>query len=152
MKIQVEHRITVAAQAATIYRIYEDVQNWQSWDPDTKHAYLDGPFKEGSHGRLTPTKGRAVPMVLTEAVPNRNFTVESKIPLFRMVFEHELIPNLATTEVIHRVTFSGLLSVLLGTMLAKQLNKGLPVHSASSKRLLRGKVRSSTSVYAKIKG
>jgi hypothetical protein len=125
--MQVEHRITVAAPAETIFRIYEDVQNWHSWDPDTKQATLEGPFEVGSRGRLTPTKGNTVPMVLTQVVPGRCFTVESKIPLFRMVFEHELVGLPGGTEVVHRVTFSGLLAVVLGPVLSKQLNAGLPV-------------------------
>ena len=125
--MHVEHRITVAAPAEAIFRLYEDVENWHTWDPDTKSATLDGPFEVGSRGRLTPTKGNTVPMVLTQVVPGRCFTVESKIPLFRMVFEHELHPQPGATEVVHRVTFSGLLSMVLGPMLSKQLNAGLPV-------------------------
>ena len=125
--MQVEHRIAIAASPETVFRIYEDVQNWHTWDPDTKQAVLDGPFRVGSRGRITPPKGMSVPMLLTQVVPARCFTVESKIPLFRMVFEHELVPVPGATEVVHRVTFSGLLSFVLGPMLSKQLNAGLPV-------------------------
>ena len=125
--MQIEHRINVVAPPEVVFRIYEDVQNWHTWDPDTKSATLEGPFQVGSRGRLTPTKGNSVPMVLTQVVPGQCFTVESKIPLFRMLFEHELRPALAATEVVHRVTFSGLLSLVLGAMLSKQLNSGLPV-------------------------
>lgn len=125
--MQVEHRITVGAPPARIFGIYRQVERWHEWDPDTKSATLDGPFEVGSRGRLTPTKGNAVPMVVTEVQQDKCFTVESKIPLFRMVFEHELKPNGKGTEVTHRVTFSGPLSFVLGPMLSKQLNVGLPV-------------------------
>jgi uncharacterized protein YndB with AHSA1/START domain len=125
--MQIEHRITVEAPPEAIFRIYEDVKNWHTWDPDTKQATLDGPFQVGSRGRLVPTKGNAVTMVLTQVVPGRCFTVESKIPLFRMVFEHELGPVKKSTEIIHRVTLTGWLTLILGPMLSKQLNAGLPV-------------------------
>ncbi|HQX58691.1 MAG TPA: SRPBCC family protein [Burkholderiaceae bacterium] len=125
--MQVEHRINITARPETIFGIYEDVQNWHAWDPDTKQATLEGPFKVGSRGRLIPTKGNAVPMLLTQVVPGKCFTVEAKIPLFRMIFEHVLVPTDDATEVVHRVTFLGLLSVLLGPILKKQLNSGLPV-------------------------
>jgi hypothetical protein len=125
--MQVEHRITVAASPAAIFRIYEDVPNWHTWDPDTKQATLEGPFRAGSRGRLTPTKGNPVPMLLTQVVSDTCFTVESKIPLFRMRFEHELTPMQEATEVVHRVTLCGLVSLVLGPMLSKQLNAGLPV-------------------------
>ena len=125
--MQVEHRITIAAPPETVFRIYEDVQNWHTWDPDTKQAFLEGPFRVGSRGRITPPKGMTVPMLLTEVEPGKCFTVESKIPLFRMLFEHELTPTATGTEVVHRVTFSGLLSFVLGRMLSTQLNTGLPI-------------------------
>jgi hypothetical protein len=137
--MQIEHRITTTASPESIFRIYQDVNNWHTWDPDTKRASLEGPFEVGSQGRLTPTKGNAVPMVLTQVEPGRCFTVESKLPLFRMIFEHELAPVPGATEVVHRVTFSGLLSVVLGPMLSKQLNSGLPVTLSKLKDLAEGR-------------
>ena len=135
LAMQVEHRIKVAATPGVIFRIYENVQHWHTWDPDTKLATLEGPFAVGSRGRLTPTTGNSVPMVITHLVLDSCFTVESKIPLFRMVFEHELVPAQGLTEVVHRVTFSGLLTFLLGNMLAKQVNSGLPVTLRNLKAL-----------------
>lgn len=136
--MQVEHSVVVQAPAGRIFRIYEDVAAWHTWDPDTKRASIEGPFAVGTRGSLTPTKGNTVPMLLTKVEPGSCFTVESKIPLFRMVFEHELIPQGAAVKVIHRVTFSGLLAALLGRMLAKQLNQGLPVTLANLKRQAEG--------------
>lgn len=133
--MKVEHRININASSDLIYRIYEDVRNWHTWDPDTKSASLDGPFEVGSRGKLTPTRGNTVPMVLTQAERGRRFTVESKIPFFRMLFEHELIAQPGATQVVHRVTFSGPLSFILGPMLSKQLNSGLPVTLSKLKAL-----------------
>lgn len=137
--MQVEHRITIVTPPETIFRIYEDVQNWHTWDPDTKHAFIEGPFCVGARGRITPPKGMSVPMLLTQVIPGKCFTVESKIPLFCMVFEHELSAVPGATEVIHRVTFSGLLSFILGPMLSKQLNAGLPVTLRNLKALAEAK-------------
>ncbi len=133
--MQVEHRITVAAPPSTLFRIYADVGRWHTWDPDTRQATLDGPFVVGARGRLTPARGNTVPMLLTRVVPDECFTVESKIPLFRMLFEHELVPVGAGTQVTHRATFSGPLSLLLGPLLSRQLNAGLPLTLARLKAL-----------------
>lgn len=133
--MQVEHRISTRASPAAIFAIYADVANWHSWDPDTKRASIAGPFCVGARGTLTPTKGATVPMLLTEVDPGRRFTVESKIPLFRMVFEHELKPAAGATEIVHRVTLSGPLKHVIGRMLIKQLNAGLPVTLERLKRL-----------------
>lgn len=136
--MQVEHRIQIAAAPETVFRIYEDVQNWHTWDPDTKQAVIDGPFRVGSRGRITPPKGMSVPMLFTQVEPGKCFTVESKIPLFRMLFEHELVAVAGATEVVHRVRFSGFLSFVLGPMLSRQLNSGLPVTLRRLKALAEG--------------
>jgi hypothetical protein len=133
--MKVEHSIAVAARADLIFRIYQDVENWHTWDPDTKCASINGPFQVGSRGWLTPTKGNTVPMLLTEVAQDRCFTAESKIPLFRVVFEHTLTPVQDGTRVVHRVTFHGLLSWPLGRMLTKQLEVGLPLTLAKLKAL-----------------
>jgi Polyketide cyclase / dehydrase and lipid transport len=131
--MQVEHRVLVSATPDKIFRIYADVKNWHKWDPDTKASYINGPFSAGSKGRLTPTKGNTVPMLLTSVEQNRHFTVESRIPLFKMVFEHELLDRGNNTEVVHRVSFFGLLAPVLGRMVGAQVNKGLPVTLANLK-------------------
>ena len=136
--MQVEHSILVQSSTERIFGIYEDVAVWHTWDPDTKRASIDGPFAVGTRGSLTPTKGNSVPMLLTKVELNACFTVESKIPFFRMVFEHELVPQERAVKVVHRVTFSGALTFLLGRMLVKQLNQGLPVTLANLKRHAEG--------------
>lgn len=36
--MHVEHRIVIAASPEVIFRIYEDVQNWHTWDSPPKVA------------------------------------------------------------------------------------------------------------------
>ncbi|MGS5086619.1 SRPBCC family protein [Hydrogenophaga sp. A37] len=133
----IEHRITISTPPGPIFQIYADVPHWRQWDPDTRAATLDGPLAAGSRGTLTPTQGNTVPMVVTFADPARGFTVESRIPLLlRMVFEHEMTPlGPSQTEVVHRVTLSGLLSSLIGPALKRQLDAGLPVTLARLKQM-----------------
>ena len=133
--MHVESRITISVPPEKVFEIYADVGRWKVWDPDTKDASIDGPFQTGSQGRITPPKGMSVPMDFISVVPNQSFTVESRIPLFRMVFEHELTSTAAGTEVLHRVTLSGAMSFLLGPMVGKPLRTGLPITLASLKHL-----------------
>lgn len=132
--MQTEHSITVQAAAARIFQLYQDVAGWHTWDPDTRRASIAGPFAVGTRGSLTPTKGNTVPMLITRVEPDACFTVESRIPLFRMVFEHELRPEGAAVRVTHRVSFSGLLSLLLGPMMVRRVNQGMPVTLDNLKR------------------
>lgn len=123
----VEHSIITTAKPQTVFAIYAKVDEWNRWDPDTQASHLSAGLTLGSKGVLTPTKGKAVPMEVTAVQPNQSFTVTSKIPLFQMVFDHELSPVAQGTKITHRVVFSGLLSFLLGKVVGKQVDAGLPI-------------------------
>ena len=124
--MEIEERIEIAVPPKVIDQIWSDVDQWHEWDPDTKEASLNGPFTVGTTGRIVPTKGMGVSMVVTERTIGQSFTVEGSIPLFHMHFEHTLSPIDSGVLVIHRVWFSGALSFLFGPGVAKQVRKGLP--------------------------
>lgn len=52
-----------------------------------------------------------------------------------MLFEHGLQQRGTATQVIHRVSFSGLLTPLLGRWVGAQVNKGLPITLSRFKAL-----------------
>jgi hypothetical protein len=54
------------------------------------------------------------------------FTVESKLPLCTLRFEHELSAAENQIEALHRVSFVGFLSPLFGRLIGAQIKKGLP--------------------------
>lgn len=129
----IEESIHINASVEILFSIYTEVAHWNRWDPDTKEAFLEGPFAVGTSGRLVPTKGHGVPMRMTSLVPNQSFTVESNIPLFAMKFEHELISEGNGTRAVHRVSFSGPLNFILGRIVGKQVREGLPITMRSLK-------------------
>lgn len=124
--MEVEESIEIAVPPKVIDQIWSEVDHWHEWDPDTKEASLNGPFTVGTTGRIVPTKGMGVPMLVTERTIGRSFTVEGYIPLFRMHFEHTLSPTENGVLVSHRVWFSGALAFLFGPGVAKQVRNGLP--------------------------
>lgn len=130
----IQARTRIDVPPAEIYAIYRDVANWPAWDPDTRAASLHGPFALGTTGELVPTKGGPVIMQITALEPDRAFTVEARIPLFRMRFDHELTPVRGGTDVLHRVTFSGPLAFLFGRVVGEPLVRGLPATLAGLKR------------------
>lgn len=133
--MRIEHSIYINASPESIFGIYEGVSKWSTWDQDTKQSRISGPFQAGTRGELTPTVGATIPMLLTKVIKNKSFTIESKIPFFRMVFEHELHAENTVTEVVHRVIFSGLLSRVIGPVIVRRLNSGLPVTLGNLKKL-----------------
>lgn len=133
--MQIEYSLRVKAPAERIFEIYSDVEGWSTWDPDTRHACIYGPFAVGTTGSLTPAKGHTVPMLLTQVEPFRAFTVESRVPLMKLVFEHRLAQEGEHVNVTHRATFTGPLSLIVGRILVHRLRRGLPRTLANLKAL-----------------
>lgn len=142
--MSIEERIHIAAPPLVIDQVWSEVDQWHLWDPDTKHALLDGPFAIGTKGRITPSKGMGVPMIITERTEGRSFTVEGYIPLFRMHFEHTVSPAAGGSEVTHRVWFTGALAFLFGPGVTKQLREGLPKTMLSLKAYAENRYRPSS--------
>lgn len=132
--MHVEERIIIAVPPTIVDQIWSEVDRWHLWDPDTKEARLNGPFVVGTKGRIVPSKGMGVPMVVTERTEGRSFTVDGYIPMFRMHFEHTLAQVSSGSEVVHRVWFTGGLAFLFGPGVAKQVREGLPRTMRSLKK------------------
>ncbi|SFX80771.1 Polyketide cyclase / dehydrase and lipid transport [Janthinobacterium lividum] len=124
--MQIEESIHIAVPPTVVDQIWSEVDRWHQWDPDTKQARLNGPFAVGTHGRIVPSKGMGIPMLVTERSAGRSFTVEGYIPLFRIHFEHTVVAADGGSEVVHRVWFTGALAFLFGPGVARQVRDGLP--------------------------
>ena len=124
--MQIEERIHIPVPPLLIDQIWSEVDQWHRWDPDTKQARLDGPFAVGTKGRIIPSKGMGIPMVVTERSQGQSFTVEGYIPMFRLHFEHTVAAANGGSDVLHRVWFTGPLAFLFGPGVARQVRAGLP--------------------------
>lgn len=123
--MEFEARINIKASPSTIYSLYSDVVNWNQWDNEVQYSELNGAFKAGSDGILKPIRGPKSKIVITDADLNQSFTVTSKLPFCLITFEHELVEQEDVTEVIHRIKFTGLTRYIFGTLIGKQMHKGL---------------------------
>lgn len=124
--MQFEEQIVIAVPPEKVFALYENVTAWSSWDPDVKTSSIEGSFSSGASGSLQPSSGPKARIKFTEVMPNRSFTVETKLPLCVMRFEHELTPLPSGTNAKHRITFQGLLSPFFGRVIGSQIRKGLP--------------------------
>jgi len=58
--IQFEQQVVVRADPATIFSIYEDVENWCRRDPDVESASIAGAFAPVTSAETQPPPGRSV--------------------------------------------------------------------------------------------
>ncbi len=135
--MQIESSILIKTPASTIYALYADVANWNTWDPDLKSSSIDGAFANGTTGEVVPKGGPKSKVVFSNIVPNKSFSVECKLPLCKMRFEHELLAQTDGksngTTATHRVVFEGLLAPLFGRLIGSGMRKTLP-HAMASLR------------------
>jgi len=139
IELLIEECIEIQAQPETVFAIYADVCNWHQWDPNTKAASLDGSFQVGTRGRLRPTQGREMPMLITNIVPACSFTVVSKIPLVTIQFDHELQPTPQGVTATHRVRTTGGLAFVIDWILEKRVRQGLTITMLSLKKFVESK-------------
>jgi Polyketide cyclase / dehydrase and lipid transport len=124
--MQIESSILIKTPASTIYALYADVNHWNTWDPDLKSSSIDGAFANGASGEVVPKGGPKSQIVFSDIVPNKSFSVECKLPLCKMRFEHELQAQGNGTKATHRVVFDGLLAPLFGRLIGSGMRKTLP--------------------------
>ena len=124
--MEIEEQIEVATPPEIIDQIWSEVDRWHEWDPDTRKASLNGSFTLGTTGKLIPTKGLGVSIVITERTIGQSFTVKGKIPFFCMHFKHTQSTSENGVLVKHQVWFSGALAFLFGPLVARQIRNGLP--------------------------
>ena len=135
--------IIIQAPISLIFKQYQDVALWPSWDKDIKYATLDGDFTVGSKGILKPHKGPKSRFTLSEVTTNQSFTTRTKLPLCCITFEHSLKETDSGTHVTHYVIFSGLLSPIFGKLVGKDIQKGLPNALTGLKSVCESKAKGS---------
>ncbi|WP_375696633.1 hypothetical protein [Bartonella sp. AP331QHHD] len=117
--------IKTEASAEQIWAMWEDVETWPCWDHELEWVKLSGTFKEGTVGRMKPKKGPTVTFTLNKVVKNVCFSDYAKLPLTRMIFNHEYICSKKTdasnNTIRHTVTMSGLLSPLFGMIIGSKI-------------------------------
>ena len=124
--MQFEEKIRIQAPADQVFSTYANVAGWPNWDPDVLSASIDGDFKTGTSGKLKPKGSPETKVQLINVTDNESFTVECKLPLCKMHFEHELSAADNGTEVLNRVVFSGLLAPVFGRLIGSGISKSMP--------------------------
>ncbi len=122
----IAHTETTTASPGEVWALWEDVPGWTRWDEGLDSISLDGPFAEGTPGKIKPSGGPGLRFALIHVDPQRAFTDETRLPLCRLRFAHvlEQTPDGQTTITV-RVSFHGLLSPLFQRVIGKDIAAGL---------------------------
>ena len=108
---------TVHAPPERVWAVLSDVERWPSWTASVQQVVLDGPLEVGAVVKIRQPKLPPTAWTVTDVVPGRSFTWESKAPGSRAVGEHEITPTgEAVCEVRLRLEQSGPLGALVGRL------------------------------------
>jgi hypothetical protein len=121
-----------------IWKIWSDVANWRTWDPEVESSRIDGAFQAGTRGVLKPKGGPSTKFVILEASPQSGFRDRSFLPLTHLDFNHEVRAEGGKTIVVHQAEMRGLLAPLFSRIIGRKIEKGMPEAVARLVRLAEG--------------
>lgn len=124
--MSIKEDILIRSTPDLIFKKYEAVDSWNTWDSDIKESSIIGEFKKGSAGVLIPTKGPKAKFILTEVIQNKSFTTQTKLPLCTLEFAHYLDDLGEYTKVTHSIFFRGLTGFIFSRLIGHQIKKSLP--------------------------
>lgn len=120
------HTDSTTATSDKIWQVWTDVPNWKQWDKGLKEAVLEGPFIVGTKGKLIPDKGPKSKFIISELVPHKSYTFNTKIPFGWLIIKRRLEVKEGKTFFTHEVEFTGMLKRILGKKLGKNYRAMLP--------------------------
>ena len=123
----VKHTVEAAVTPSQIWHVWQDVENWKSWDHDLESSCFNGPFKVGTTGFLKFKNSQQLETVLTRVEPLKAFVQEAKLPLAKVVMTHSINQIDGKTHVTFQTEIRGLLAFFWVWLLSKSIKKKIPL-------------------------
>ena len=131
--------LEVRTDRQTIWRLWEEVDNWKSYDTVLQYSYLvdDAKFEVGAIGFVKAHGAPKTKFELTSVEPGVAFTESLKLPLWNTLELKRKVVQLndSTVAFTHEVDFKGPLKGMMYFFLAKRFKKDLRLVMNNMKRL-----------------
>ncbi|MCE2983207.1 MAG: SRPBCC family protein [Parachlamydia sp.] len=122
----IKHTVETKVSSETIWSIWQDVKQWNTWDHGIEYSTLKGPFEKGARGTIKPKGGPLVHTELTCVEPLKKFVVESRLFLARIIVLHDLARLGDKTLVTHQIEMTGPLAFFFACLISRTMKKNLP--------------------------
>ena len=126
----VSHTVQTKASPAAIWKIWKDVENWNTWDHSLESSTLNGPFQVGSTGTIKCKGDPLLPMRLTRIEPDKRFDCEVKLFCARVTSEHTIEVKHGITHVTNTIEAKGPLAFFFAFVIGRAIKKKLPTEMA----------------------
>lgn len=141
--MQIKESIEIRTKPEQVFLLYQDAACWADWDPEVAGVSLPDGLTEGAKGWLKPKTGPKTNIQIVEVTEGKSFSVQSRLPLCRMLFGHSLAESSGYTVATHWVEFSGPLSFLFRHLIGKSIRASLPNSMRALKQASEAQVRAS---------
>jgi hypothetical protein len=122
----ITHTIEAKATPTQIWKIWEDVENWKTWDQEIEFSRIDGPFQTGTTG-CTKFVGTPLFKTLLTQVESHQLVVQEAYLCFAKVISYQSMSQIAgRTQVTFRVEIQGPLSFFYACMIGRLIKKKIP--------------------------
>ncbi len=122
----VKHTIVTKASPIQIWKIWEDAENWKTWDEQIELSRIDGPFQTGTTGC---TKFVGTPLfktLLIQVEPYKLVAQEAYLSFAKVISYQSMRQVDDKTEVTFQVEIRGPLSLFYACMLRRFIKKKIP--------------------------
>jgi len=122
----IEHTEQTSAQPSAIWKLYQDVDNWNRWDHALEYTKLSGKFAENSTIKLKVKNGPLVDIIINKLEENKLFIDTSNLFLCKIIDTHTITQKNGQTFVTHKIEMTGLLSFFFAFVIGRGMKKDLP--------------------------
>jgi hypothetical protein len=133
------YTIAINNTVEKVWQTLIDIQLWHKWDTELKEATLESDFALNAKGTFIPKKGPKLKFYISEIIPNKSYTFNTKMPVGELVIKRTLTVE---NEIVHftdDIAFTGFLKLVFGFMLGGQFRKVLPEVMENFKKLAESK-------------
>jgi hypothetical protein len=99
--------VTSSASPAAVWALWSDPGTWPDWDPAVRAVALDGPFAEGTTGRMTLTGGVEAPVLLEVVDDGRRYRDRLTLGDLVIRIDHLVEPADGGSEITVATTIEG---------------------------------------------
>lgn len=117
--------VTKEVTKQQMWKLFADVNNWQSWDKSIEFAKLKGKFEQGNFFTFQPKGGPILKLEIFELIENQKFTDLTKFPLAKMYGEHTFEDTLDGLKITTTMKVEGILGFLWQKLVAQKIVDGL---------------------------
>jgi hypothetical protein len=121
------YSLSTQASQDEIWKIWTDVPNWKTWDTGLKDAKLEGIFRNGANGKLTPDQGKISDFIIEKVIENSTYTLKVRIPFGWLKVHRYMVLENDIVVFTHDVQFAGVMKGLIGKKIGKRYREMLPI-------------------------